>query len=212
MILIGTLHIYPGSGVTTFKVVPVSTTSMTNPSASTFNTLSNQAVGFPGTTAAGLATQLSPGGDGLAGDRCWRRTCFRSLPTPACRPSISTRVSAYNLADSARLDFPSLRPRSIRSIRRRRRPGPNAVAGFFEHQLLAVLHRQPTAAAVFAVTAVPEPGSIKRCAEAAYGHRRVRRYVGRCKRNSVVEPQGRSRVSRTGSRPDGRESAAHGGL
>jgi hypothetical protein len=164
MILIGTLHIYPGAGTTTFKVVPVSTTSMTNPNASTFNTLSNQAVGFPG-TGAGLPTRLSPGGDGLPGT-VLAANMFGSAPI-----DLDTSYTSQTRSGSTAYNtFNSINSTTATA-------GPNASPA--STSFLPFYSADPTAA-VFTVTAVPEPGSLALCGLLAFAGAG---YAGRRKRN-----------------------------
>ena len=95
MILIGTLHIYPGSGTTTFSVVPLGGTNMTNPSSSSFNTLFEPGSRLSrhrcGTADAAQCRRRRPTGDGA------RRKHVRQRPDRS--------RSELHHTDAARLRF-----------------------------------------------------------------------------------------------------------
>ena len=177
MILIGTLRIFPGTGTTSFKVVPLATTNMTNPSSSTFNTLSNQTALFPG-TGAGLTTRLSSGGDGLPAT-VLAANMFGSTPV-----DLDTSYNSQTRSGSTAFNtFNSINSATATA-------GPNASPA--STSFLPFYTADPTAA-VFTVTAIPEPGSMALCGLAVIAGAG---YFGRAqKRNLAISRQGACRAA-----------------
>ena len=148
-ILIGTLKIYSGVGATTFTVEPLASTNFTNPASSTFNTLSNQTSGAPG-TAVNATTPLSGANPTAGVSTVLAANMFGSTPINLDQSyNSNTRPSSasYNT-------FVSLASMTATA-------GPNAVPP--SSSMLPFYTASTPPFFAFTVTAVPEPGSLMLC-------------------------------------------------